>query len=113
VNFAFHCLPEAPPTVLHLQSKGPLSAALVELNVRSPYTATIDRESGAARCRLEVTAPSGHDLIVHLDHPKFFPSKSSEKRHGFLPCFLQLVSTLINLMVSGLRDTSGTNGILS
>lgn len=92
VNLAFYCLPEGPPTVLHLQSKGPYSAVLVDLNVISPYTHTRDRQTGPARCRLEVTAPPGHKLTVHLDHPKALPNRTSEKRHGVLPCFLKLVS---------------------
>ena len=91
-NLAFYCLPEGPTKVLHLQPKGPHSAVLVDLNVISPYTHTTDRQTGAARCRLEVVAPAGHKLTVHLDHPKALTNRTSEKRHGFLPCFLKLVS---------------------
>ena len=93
VNLAYFCLPEGPPAVLNLQSKGPRSAGLVDLNVLSPYTHTTEGQTGAARCRLEVTAPPGHKLTVRLDHPKALPSRTSEKRHGVLPCFLKLVST--------------------
>jgi hypothetical protein len=92
VNLAFYCLPEVPPTVLHLQSKGPHSAVLVDLNVISPYIHTTDGQTGAARCRLEVTAPPGHKLTVHLDHPKALLNRTSEKLHGVLSCFLKLVS---------------------
>lgn len=123
VNLAFHCLPEGPPSVLRLQSKGPRSALFVDLNVRSPYISTRDQQTDATRCRLEVMAPPGHELTVHLDHPKktlpsrsseerqvtaplgheltvhldhpkkTFPSRSSEDRQGFLPCFLRLSHT--------------------
>lgn len=92
MNLAFYCLPEGPPTVLHLQAKGPHSAVLVDLNVITPYTHTMDGQAGAARCRLEVIAPPGHKLTVHLDHPKALPNRTSEKRHGVLPCLLKLVS---------------------
>lgn len=88
VNLAFYCLPEGPPTILRLPSKGPHSAVLVDLN-----THTTDGQTGAARCRLEVTAPPGHKLTVHLDHPKAFPNRTSEKRNGVLPCFLKLSHT--------------------
>lgn len=93
VNLALYCFPEGPPKVLHLQSKGPHSAVLVDLNAMSPYTPTTDRRTGAARCRLEVMAPPGHELAVHLDHPKVHASRTSEKRQGFLPCFLKLSHT--------------------
>lgn len=92
VNLAFYCLPEGPPKVLHLQPKGPHSAVLVDLNFVSLYTHTTDRQTTAERCRLEVIAPPGHKLTVHLDHPKALPNRTSEKRHGSLPCFLKLVS---------------------
>jgi len=87
-----NCLPEGPPTVLRLPSKGPHSAVLVDLNGPSHYTHTTDGQTGAARCRLEVTAPPGHKLTVHLDHPRALPNRTSEKRSGVLPCFLKLVS---------------------
>jgi len=87
VNLALYCLPEGPPAILRLPSKGPHSAVLVDLN-----THTTDGQTGAARCRLEVTAPPGHKLTVHLDHPKAFPNRTSEKRNGVPPCFLKLVS---------------------
>lgn len=94
VNLAFYCLPEGPPSVLRLQSKGPRSAVFVDLNVRSPYKPTTDQQTDAARCQLEVMAPPGHELTVNLDHPKkTLPSRSSEERQGFLPCFLRLSVT--------------------
>lgn len=107
VNLAFYCLPEGPSSVLRLQSKGPRSAVFVDLNVRSPYIPTTDQQTDAARCQLEVMAPPGHELTVHLDHPKkALPSRSSEERHGFLPCFLRLVSIPHCQLASGSRENA-------
>jgi hypothetical protein len=79
----------------------------VDLNVRSPYMPTTDHQTEAARCQLEVMAPPGHELTVHLDHPKKpLSSRSSDERQGFLPCFLRLVSISHCQLTSGPRENA-------
>ncbi|XP_069686727.1 uncharacterized protein [Periplaneta americana] len=91
VDMSVNCVPEGAPAVLQLQSTGYRAAAILELNVKTPFTPVADPQTGDARCRLELTAPEGHQLIVHLDHLNLLSYlRPAEKRQGFQPCFLKV-----------------------